>query len=227
MTKNEKYLTMFVSFIGAIGGLAGVWGAYTTYDASKFKQPLDLHTAMVRSFTEQIQFAEKRKDDPEVIRVRVLYETFEENWRSSSKLTSLVAPISALVVNEVAAEAKGEINDILVSFDFSEPVLSVDPKTLGGAYFAVGDYKKAIEQYSMASFNAPDDANSSVLKAASFSRLSENVEDPKEKEALESNAYDVWSNILESKKKDRNITWFYEGETRLKEIVVERANKAD
>jgi len=225
MTKNEKNITMLISLIGAIGGIAGVWGAYTAHDASKFKQPLDLHTVMVRSFQEQIQSAEKRKDNPEVIRVRVLYETFEEDWRSSNKLTSLVAPISALVVNEVPSEARSGINEILLSLSSKEQVLLVNPKTLGGAYFAVGDYQKAIEQYSMASFNSPEDVNTSVLKAASFSRLSENIADAKEKEILESNAYDAWIKILEKNPEDPNIEWFYEGETRLKEIVAERANK--
>jgi hypothetical protein len=66
-----------------IGAVAGIWGAYTAYDASKFKQPFDIHDKTVNSFHSQIASAEARKDTAEIVRIRLSYEKFEEDWRSA------------------------------------------------------------------------------------------------------------------------------------------------
>src|SRR5450759_2816877 len=93
MNALEKYTTMFAAIIAAV---AGIWGAYTNYDASKFKQPFDEHGQAVKSFQSQIASAEARKDNKEVIRVRLFYERFEEGWRDARKITGIVSPLVSL-----------------------------------------------------------------------------------------------------------------------------------
>ncbi len=73
MTKIEKYGTMLVAFIGAV---TGGWAVYTDYDKSEFLKPINLREATVNSFQSQIKSASDRKDDDEVLRVRLKYEKY-------------------------------------------------------------------------------------------------------------------------------------------------------
>lgn len=110
MNKWEKIITMIIA-IG--GGIAGIWGAYASYETLKFKQPIDEHIAIAQSYLSQIDSAEKRKDEKEVKRIRSLYESFEERWRSAREIAVLVSPIEKLITTKLSTEQTKKIGKLL------------------------------------------------------------------------------------------------------------------
>jgi hypothetical protein len=170
MNAFEKYTTIVVAVIGAV---AGIWGAYTAYDASKFKQPFDEHGQAVNSFRLQISSAEARKDSKEVIRVRLLYEKFEESWRDARRITGLVSSVESLASANLNNKDEAAVKALLASTS-AENSPQLSPKTLGAAYFAVGDYENAVRHLKDASARA-DDPQALALQSAAFGELAKNA----------------------------------------------------
>jgi hypothetical protein len=169
MNMLEKFSTMAVALFGAV---AGLWGAYTAHDAAKFKQPFDERGQMASSFQSQIASAEKRKDAKEVLRVRVLYERFEEGWREGRKIIGLVAPVEALASTSLNNSDLAQLNELMSSSDKSE--FNVSPKTLGAAYLALGQYENAVRHFEVAS-KGSDDSRAFALQSAAFGELAKSA----------------------------------------------------
>src|SRR5882672_487199 len=110
MNNLEKKITWALAVVGAVSGL---WGAYTAYDASKFKQPFDEHDQVTKSYQAQIVSAEKRKDAPEVARVRLRFEEYEEKWRAARQIVQIVAPIESLAAVQITAEQDKTLKELL------------------------------------------------------------------------------------------------------------------
>lgn len=166
MNTFEKLSTMSVAIIGAI---SGTWGAYTAHDATKFKQPFDEHEKVASSFQSQISSAEKRKDKIEALRVRILYEKFEEGWREGRAIAGLVAPVEALVSSKLGDKELAELNK-LFSSSSNKSDFGLPAKTLGAAYLAVGEYENAIRHLKIASARK-DDPRALALQSVAFGRL--------------------------------------------------------
>jgi hypothetical protein len=175
MNRIEKYATIGLA---VIGGIAGLWGAYTAHDAMKFQQPLDEHSKIVLSFHNQIASAEKHREESDIIRVRLEYEKYEENWRNGRRLSALVSPIESLAAHRVSDDERNEITQLLNSMGSAQASSLLDNRTLGAAYFAVGRYDEASVHFLAASKERPD-PSSLALQAASLKRLSEEEQDPR------------------------------------------------
>jgi hypothetical protein len=180
MNRIEKYSIIGMAVIGA---MAGLWGAYTAYDASRFQQPLDEHSKIVLSFQNQIASAEKHREEPDVIRVRLDYEKYEESWRNGRRLSALVSPIENLAAHRVTEVERSEISQLLDSIGSTQAPLLLGNRTLGAAYFAVGSYDRASEHFLASSTERPDQSTV-ILRAASLSRLSQEQQDPNLKQLL-------------------------------------------
>jgi len=204
MTKIEKFVTMALAIVG---GIAGPWGAYTAYDASKFRQPFDEHDQLARSYVSQISSAESRKDAPEVRRVRLLYESFEERWRAARQIVQAVASIESLSVSQLSTDQSQNLKELLAkaSAGQSQPILS--SRTLGAAYFAVKDYESAAVQLSEASSKSGD-PNALALKAATYSALATNTEDERVKANYEAVAVESYLEALKATKNAIQLSGF-------------------
>ena len=170
MTKIEKYGTMLVAFIGAV---TGGWAVYTDYDKSEFLKPINLREATVNSFQSQIKSASDRKDNDEVLRVRLEYEKYEESWRDSQQLAALTTPISKLVSLEVTPE---DIEQLSVYLESSNAYLTsglTDPETVASAYLVTGDYANATKYFEVAALKQPDDPNLLALRSIAWAGKAE------------------------------------------------------
>jgi tetratricopeptide (TPR) repeat protein len=221
MNTYEKYATIIVAIIGAV---AGIWGAYTAYDASKFKQPFDEHGQIVNSFSLQIASAEARKDSKEVIRVRLLFEKFEEGWRDARKIAGLVAPLESLASTNLNTKDVATVKTLLSSASAGNN-LPLSPRTLGAAYFAVGDYENAIRHLKDASARA-DDPQALALQSAAFGKLAKDASTEKMKVGYENSAVMSFRAAQASPlAKPLELSGFAKGNTDLKAILdVKRVN---
>ena len=185
MTKLEKYLTMSVA---AVGALTGGMATYTDYTGAEFKKPIDLRQATVASFLAQIDSASKRRDHREALRVRLEYERFEESWRNSQRLSSLIAPIENLISLRVAPGQASQIRNILhnASTDLSSGFLT--PGTLGSVYLATGDYQNASKYYKLAALSEPNDPNIHALRALALQGEAKGTEPETAREELNQEA---------------------------------------
>ncbi len=218
MNKAEKIVTMVVA-IG--GGLAGLWGAYTAYDASKFKQPFDEHEQIVKSFTSQISSAEKRKDDKEVIRISLLYEKYEEKWRAARQVVKIIEPFENLATYSLSPNESKSLRQLLATVSSGESDLPIPTKTLGAAYLALGDYRRAVAQLNVVSSN--NDSNTYALKAAAYGGLANSTNDPKAKWTYQEAAVDSFALAHKaSSNKDKNLYGFVTANPNLKKLLEEK-----
>lgn len=219
MNKAEKIITMIVA---VVGGGAGLWGAYTSHDASKFVQPFDEREQMVKSFSTQIESAEIRKDIPEVNRVRLLLEKYEEGWRSARKIAKLVEPLESLKTAKLSNSESHNIRELLNSWSKSEDRVSISPKTLGAAYYAVGDYRQAIEQLSLVSASN-NDPSANALKAVSFAGLASSELDKEVATGYQISALDLFLDAKnEAPNKTQELSEFAATSDGLKKLLEEK-----
>lgn len=193
MNSLEKYTTMLVAIIGAV---AGLWSAYTVYDSSKFKQPFDEHGQAVNSFHSQIASAEARKDTKEIIRVRLLYERFEEEWRDARKIAGLVSPLESLASTNLNVKDVAAVKALMASTS-GENNRQLSSKTLGAAYFATGDYENALRHLKDASARA-DDPQALALQSAAYGELARNASTANMKVSYENSAVESFRAALAS-----------------------------
>lgn len=193
MKTTEKVLTMVVAFVGAVSGL---WGAFTAHEAAKFKQPFDEHDQIVASFEKQIGSAEKRRDHKEILRVRIAFEKFEENWRRGREIAGLVAPVEALAVNMLDAQQLAELK-LLFSEESMLSMAWLPAKTRGAAYFAVGDYANAAKYLKVAS-EENRDPKVLVLESAALGELANSAGEEKDKRAYRDMAVKSFEDALDS-----------------------------
>jgi len=193
-------------------------GVYTVYDNSKFHQPFDERGQIANSYSLQIASAEARKDSKEVIRVRLLYEKFEEGWRNARKIAGLVAPLESLASSNLNTKDVATVKTLLTSASTGNN-LPLPPKTLGAAYFAVGDYKNAIRHLKDASARA-DDPQALALQSAAFGELAKNASTEKMKVVYENSAVSSFRAAQASPlAKPLDLSGFAEGNADLKSIL--------
>ena len=176
MNRFEKYGTMLVAVLGAG---AGLWSAYIVYDSEKFKQPLDKHTAIVKSFTDQISSASQRKDEPEVLRVRKEYESFEESWRTKQQILTLIDSSIALPPAEVSSVQK-ELVASWVSGLESSPLSAsmINKNEFANALFVAGNYQRAAGAYQTALAADPNSTENWVGLTRAYGYLSVLSDEP-------------------------------------------------
>jgi hypothetical protein len=221
MNKWEKLATQIVAVIGAG---SGIWASYTAYDASKFKQPFDERDHMAASFNAQIASAESRKDRKEVLRVRTLYEQYEEGWRDMRRVAAIVAPIEALAAVKVSDPDAETLRAWLTANGDQTPA-RLPPKTLGAAYFAVGDYSSAAEQLQLASSRS-DDPEAWALQSAAFGELAATATSGSQRAAYEDSAAASFSAALSARgAKVREINAFAAKTTTLSHFVTKKPSK--
>lgn len=181
---NKEKIAVLVGFIAA---MPGFWSAYNVYHASAFKHPFDEHSEIAKSYIAQITSAERRRDISEIARIRLSYERYEESWRAARQIARMVAPIENLAIVQLAPSEVDSLRSLLsqVSAGLNQPSLS--PKTLGAAYLAIGDYRNAVAQLTVASKKRPDQ-NTLALKSAAFSGLAYETVDPANRLRYEANA---------------------------------------
>lgn len=172
--------------VAVVGAVAGIWGAYTAYDASKFKQPFDEHHQAAKSFLSQIASAEARKDRQEIIRVRLLYERFEEGWRGARQIAGLVSPLESLASANLNVDDVAAVKALLASSS-AENSLQLPSKTLGAAYLAAGDYENAVRYLKDASTRT-DDPQALALQSAAFGELAKSASTENMKASYEKSA---------------------------------------
>jgi len=166
----EKLCTVGIALVGAGSGL---WGAYTADKAIELKQPLDVHAEMAKSYQGQIASAKARKDHPDVVRLQIEYETYEEQWRTLQRVSSIVEPITDLRVAKLSAEQASTLGDLVGRLSNASAVTNSDPITMGVAYLALDKYDSAAHALSQ-TVGGP---KSLVLKAAAFGGLADSTAD--------------------------------------------------
>jgi tetratricopeptide (TPR) repeat protein len=215
MNTYGKYVPIVIAIIGAI---AGIWGAYTAYDASKFKQPFDEHSQIANSYNSQIASAEARKDSTEANRLRLQYEKFEEGWRNGLKIQGLVAPLESLASTELDTKDVAKVKSLLSSAS-SANNLHLSSKTLGTAYFAIGDYENAIRHLKDASARN-DDPQALALQSAAFGKLATTASTENKKVSYENSAVTSFRAAQDSPSaKSLELSGFVKGNTALKAIL--------
>lgn len=170
MNTIEKYGTMFVALLGAA---TGGWAVYTDYDKSEFEKPIDLRDATVNSFQSQIKSAGDRKDDAEVLRVRLKYEEYEESWRDSQQLATLTTAVNNLVSFEITPKEKAQISEFLNSSELYLTTGLTDPQTVASAYLVTGDYPNATKFFEVAALDQPSDPNLLALRSIAWAGRAE------------------------------------------------------
>jgi hypothetical protein len=160
----EKLCTVGIALVGAC---SGVWGAYTADEAMKIKQPLDVHTEVVKSYQGQIASAKARKDQPAVARLQIEYETYEEQWRTLERVSAIVEPITDLRAAKLSPEESSTLDGLLGQLSKASVVTNSDPTTMGAAYLALDKYDSAAHAFAQ-TVAGP---KSLVLKAAAFGGL--------------------------------------------------------
>lgn len=181
MNKIEKYGTMLVALIGAA---TGGWAVYTDYDKSEFLKPINLREATVNSFQSQIKSANDRKDDDEVLRVRLKYEEYEESWRNSQHFYALTASISNLVSLEVTPTESALLSAYLKSKDSYLTAGLTDPEAIASAYLVTGDYSNATKYFDVAALKQPNEPKLLALRSIAWAGKAELVTDKNEQTQL-------------------------------------------
>jgi hypothetical protein len=166
----EKVCTFGIALVGAG---SGVWGAYTANKAIKLKQPLDVHAEMVKSYDGEIASAAARKDQPDVVRLQIEYETYEEQWRTLQRVSAIVAPITELRLAKLSSDQVSTLGGLIEQLSKAPAVTSPDPTIMGAAYLALDRYDSAARIFSP-TFTDP---RSLALKAAAFGGLANSTTD--------------------------------------------------
>lgn len=168
----KSTVNIVVIFLALVGVAAGLWGAYTAHNVAKFQQPFSKHKAIQASFEKQIASAEKRANEKEVERLRKSYEEYEEGWRESLKIATLVDVAYNSEPAEVDEYSKAAIslwtqNAIVRTSGW----LTHNSTLVGKAWFISGEYERASRAFSMAKDQHPDDVHTYINLARAQSYL--------------------------------------------------------
>jgi hypothetical protein len=106
-----------------------------------------------------------------VTRVRLEYEQYEEDWRKLQNVALLVRPIKDLAADQLSPAGLQDLNKQV--FDLSPMAASVQPVTMGAAYFALSRYDSAVAALNL----APAEPKTLVLKAAAYGGLARDTTD--------------------------------------------------
>ena len=156
-----------------VGAAAGLWGAYTAHQSAQYQQPFSKHSAIQASFENQIASAERRGDEKELQRLRKSFERYEEGWRESLKIATLVDVAYASEPKDVDEYSKAAIslwtqNAIVRTSGW----LTHNATLVGKAWFISGEYEKSSRAFSMARDQFPDETFSYINLARAQSYLS-------------------------------------------------------
>jgi hypothetical protein len=154
-------ITAIAAFVGAV---TGTW-------ALLLKQPLDEHTEMAKSYLGEISSAVARRDLKAANRVRLEYELYEENWRVLRGVAALVKPITELRANNLSPAAVQDLSKRVI--ELSPAAVSIEPVTMGAAYFALNKYDIAVSTLNL----APVEPKTLVLTAAAYGGLARDTTD--------------------------------------------------
>jgi tetratricopeptide (TPR) repeat protein len=221
MTKFEKFGTMFVAFIGASSGL---WGAFTVHDSAQFKQPLDKHIVMAKSFTDQIHSVSKRNDKSETIRLRKEYEEFEENWRKEQVVVAVIESSISLPPNEVSESQKQLVSSWLSEINSSPSLALNGANKIADAWFIAGDYQKAVGAYKTALLQNPSSGEDLIGQARSYGYLSLAETNPELQKLWHKEAVNSVMTVISLPSKD-SITLTIGADLELNNIINEAQQK--
>ena len=165
----KSTVNIVILLLAILGAAAGLWGAYTVYNVSQFKQPFAKHEAIKASFAKQIASAEKRGNEKEIERVRKSYEEYEEGWRDSLKIATLVDVAYATDPAEVDEYSKAAISlwtqNALVR---TSGWLTYNSTLEGKARFITGEYSKAANAFELAEDQNPDNPENFINQARAY-----------------------------------------------------------
>lgn len=158
--------------------VVALWGAYTAYQVQKFQQPFDKHAALVISFRNQIDSAIERQDDKEVSRIRVAYESFEENWRAGQIVADLVQQAFKLDSSQISESVRETTTVWLLGVEKDQSLgIGFSSQFLGDAWFVAGDYRKALVNYKSAESHEADNPLIYARQSRSYWELWRSEED--------------------------------------------------
>ena len=162
--------------LAIVGAAAGLWGAYTAHETARYQQPFSKHKAIQSSFEKQLASAEKRGDEKEIQRLRKSYEQYEEGWRESLKIATLVDVAYASQPDEIDEYTKAAIslwtqNAIVRTSGW----LTHNSTLVGKAWFISGEYQKAARAFELAEDQAPDNAENFIHQARAYGYLAANA----------------------------------------------------
>lgn len=162
-------LNIVILLLAIIGAAAGLWGAYTVFDVTQYRQPFAKHEAIQASFNKQIASAEKRGNEKELERLRKSYEGYEEGWRESLKIATLVDVAYASDPVEIDEFSKAAISlwtqNALVR---TSGWLSYNSTLIGKARFISGEYQKAANAFELAEDQEPNNPENFVNQARAY-----------------------------------------------------------
>lgn len=189
MRRIAKYGTPFLAIVGCISGL---WSAVTLWDSEKFGQFISKHGAVAESFSNQIDSATKRNDVDEVERLRIDFESFEENWRQSQSIVDIVAAAIFQPPDEIDLDIRESVAAWLGGIE-AHPQwgLAYNPADIGNAWFVAGRYDKAIDGYRMALAAKVDDPAFLFSQARAYYYLAEYTVDSAQSLVLNDRAREI------------------------------------
>ena len=178
----NKSIPIIVVCLALIGAVAGIWGAYTTYNATKPEQSIGRHLAMQASFEKQIASVQKRGNERELLRLQKAYEDYEEGWRESLKIATLVEVAYASKPDEIDQYTKAAIslwthNAIVRTSGW----LTYNAALVGKAWFISGEYAKASRAFGLAQDHNPKNPVNYINTARALGYLAAYSSDPEEK----------------------------------------------
>ena len=168
----KSALSIAAIVLAIAGAAAGLWGAYTAQTALQYQQPFSKHKAIQASFEKQIASAEKRSDEKELERLRKSYEQYEEGWRESLKIATLVDVAYASNPADVDDFSKAAVslwtqNAIVRTSGW----LTHNATLVGKAWFISGEYQKAARAFKLAEDQQPDNPENLIHLARAYGYL--------------------------------------------------------
>lgn len=178
----KSTLSIVAILLAILGAAAGVWGALTAKNAAKYQQPFTKHKAIQASFENQIASAERRDDEKELQRLRKSYEQYEEGWRESLKIATLVDVAYASEPADVDDYSKAAIslwtqNAIVRTSGW----LTHNSTLVGKAWFISGEYEKAARAFELAEDQQPENPSNFIHQARAYGYMAAHTLDGEDK----------------------------------------------
>lgn len=165
----KSTLSIVILLFAIVGAIAGLWGAYTVFNGAQYQHPFSKHEAIQASFNKQIASAEKRGNEKELERLHKSYEEYEEGWRESLKIATLVDVAYASDPAEVDEYSKAAISlwtqNALVR---TSGWLTYNATLIGKARFISGEYQKAANAFELAEDQEPNNPENFVNQARAY-----------------------------------------------------------
>ncbi len=171
----KKNITTIVAVIGC---LTGGRSAYTIWTSEKFQKVLSSRDAVASSFGGQISSADARGAIEEANRIRIEYERFEANWRTSQTLIDIIASAILQPPMDIDLETRVVVADWAgVVRENPDWGLNLDPQEMGNAWFVAGEFDRAIVEYQLAQQQYPTVSSPLFSQARAHFYLAELEED--------------------------------------------------